>query len=69
MIDNRELKVYLDTSVISHLWQLDAPEKMKETLDLWERFKSGDFDVYLSQVTIEEANECSDEKRQKLEII
>lgn len=33
---------------------------------MWERFKSGDFDVYLSQVTIEEANECSDEKRQKL---
>lgn len=29
MIDNRKLKVYLDTSVISHLWQLDSPEKMK----------------------------------------
>lgn len=66
MIDNIKLKVYLDTSVISHLWQLDAPEKMQETLALWERFKSGRFDVYISQVTIEEMNECSEEKKQKL---
>lgn len=25
----KKLKVYLDTSVISHLYQLDAPEKWK----------------------------------------
>lgn len=31
MTNNRKLKVYLDTSVISHLWQLDASEKMNET--------------------------------------
>ena len=34
MDDNAKLKVYLDTSVVSHLWQLDAPEKMQATIDL-----------------------------------
>ncbi len=28
----RKLKIYLDTSVISHLQQEDVPEKMSETL-------------------------------------
>ncbi len=32
----RKLKVYLDTSVISYLYQVDSPEKMEETLQFWE---------------------------------
>lgn len=32
----RKLKVYLDTSVISHLMQEDVPEKMADTKQLWE---------------------------------
>lgn len=35
----RKLKVYLDTSVISHLLQEDVPEKMADTRQLWEMFK------------------------------
>jgi hypothetical protein len=35
----RKLKVYLDTSVISHLLQKDVPEKMADTRQLWEMFK------------------------------
>ena len=65
-MSKRKLKVYLDTSVVSHLWQLDAPEKMQEALGLWGEFKKGKFDVYLSQVTIEEINACTEEKKQKL---
>lgn len=61
-----KLKVYLDTSVLSHLCQMDAPEKMQETLALWERLKTGRFDVYLSYLTIDEINECNDEKIVKL---
>lgn len=30
----KRYKVYLDTSVISYLYQLDAPEKMEDTLRL-----------------------------------
>ena len=65
-MDDRKLKVYLDTSVISHLWQIDAPEKMQETLALWEEFKKGKFDIYISLLTIEEVNGCSEIKRKKL---
>ena len=43
VMNERKLKVYLDTSVVSHLWQIDAPEKMKETLALWEEFKKDKF--------------------------
>ena len=50
----RKLKVYLDTSVISYLSQEDTPERMKDTLELWKDFANGKYDVYLSQVTLEE---------------
>lgn len=36
-----KIKVYLDTSVISYLDQKDAPERMKETHDVWEIFRKG----------------------------
>ncbi len=37
----RKLKVYLDTSVISYLQHEDAPERMKDTLALWQHFEQG----------------------------
>ena len=40
-MDDRKLKVYLDTSVISYLKQDDAPDETKITLRLWEKFKTG----------------------------
>lgn len=61
-----ELKVYLDTSVISHLMQEDVPEKMDDTLQLWEMFKNGKYDVYLSTVTLEEIDACPEPKRSRL---
>jgi predicted nucleic acid-binding protein len=35
----KKLKIYLDTSVISYPQQEDAPERMKDTLALWEQFE------------------------------
>ena len=58
-----KLKVYLDTSVISHLMQEDVPEKMSDTLKLWDMFKDGKYDVYLSTVTLEEVSDCPEPKR------
>ena len=40
-----KLKVYLDTSVISHLLQEDVPEKMADTRKLWEIFRTGKHEV------------------------
>lgn len=61
-----KLKVYLDTSVISHLMQADVPEKMADTLKLWDMFKDGKYDVYLSTVTLEEVSDCPEPKRSKM---
>ena len=60
------LKVYLDTSVISHLIQEDVPEKMADTRQLWEMFRAGKYDVYLSTVTLEEVEACPEPKRNRL---
>jgi len=60
----KKLKVYLDTSVISHLYQLDAPEKMEETKRLWEIFKEKEiYEVYISNVVFEEIDECEEDKK------
>ncbi len=46
----KKLKIYLDTSVISHLQADDVPEKMAITHKFWNDVKSEDYDVYISEV-------------------
>ena len=58
----KRLKVYLDTSVVSYLYQEDAPEKMQDTLSLWELFKQGVYEVYVSDIVFREIDRCSEEK-------
>ena len=53
-----KIKIYLDTSVISYLDQQDAPERMKETQEIWELFKEGKYEVYISDVVVYEINQC-----------
>jgi predicted nucleic acid-binding protein len=60
---SRKLKVYLDTSVISHLEQEDVPEKMADTRRLWDMFCDGMFDVCLSSITLQEIDACSEPKK------
>lgn len=62
----RRLKVYLDTSVISHLLQEDVPEKMADTRKLWEMFQKGVYEVCLSSVTLKEVSDCPEPKRTEL---
>lgn len=59
----RKLKIYLDTSVISHLKQDDAPEKTADTLKLWQAIKMGQYDVFLSDVTMGEILDCEQPKQ------
>lgn len=61
-----ERGVYLDTSVVSYLNQEDAPERMQETLQLWELFKQGQYEVYISDIVIQEINNCKEDKLQIL---
>jgi predicted nucleic acid-binding protein len=62
----KKLKIYLDTSVISHLLHDDVHEKQEYTRKLWERIKNGEYDVYISSVTIYEIEQCKEERRTKL---
>lgn len=62
----KKLKIYLDTSVISHLDQQDALDKMQETLRLWQDIIAEKFTVLVSDVTIEEIEGCAETKKFKL---
>ncbi|MFZ3102940.1 MAG: PIN domain nuclease [Desulfitobacteriaceae bacterium] len=59
----KKLKIYLDTSVISHLQADDVPEKMAITLKFWDDVKAGQFDVYISEVTEAEIADCPEPKK------
>lgn len=59
----RKLRVYLDTSVISYLEQIDSPEKMEQTRKVWEILKTGKYEVVISDLVLAEINECIEPKR------
>jgi predicted nucleic acid-binding protein len=62
----KKLKIYLDTSVISHLDQQDAPEKMEQTKDLWQILKMNKYDIIVGSTAIDEIEECTDDKKEIL---
>ena len=62
----RKQKIYLDTSVVSYLYQEDVPEKMQDTLKLWDIFKRQRYEVYISDIVLNEIYECNEEKLQIL---
>lgn len=49
----KKTRLYLDTSIISHMDQQDAPERMAETKLFWELLKRGEFDVSVSGLAIQ----------------
>ncbi|ABP66141.1 hypothetical protein Csac_0504 [Caldicellulosiruptor saccharolyticus DSM 8903] len=62
----RRLRVYLDTSVISHLDHHDNPEYMQITRKFWEELKQGKYNIYISSAVITELNKCKEPKRSRL---
>ena len=62
----RKPKIYLDTSVISHLDAPDTPEKMKETVRLWNKLQRGEYEVVLSWVVFDELDKCQEPKKSYL---
>lgn len=61
--DSKKIRVYLDTSVVSYLDQQDAPEKMSETKEVWDKIKEGDYEVFISTLVINELQKCQEPKR------
>jgi len=62
----RKKKIYLDTTVISHLRHDDRPEWMADTLELWDILKTGKYDVCISDVVTGELAKCKEPKRTEL---
>ena len=62
----KNAKIYLDTSVISHLDAPDTPEKMADTKLLWEQIRNAKYDVVLSEVVFAELYDCPEPKRSRL---
>ncbi len=56
-------RIYLDTSVISFLKAEDSPEKMHDTVLLWDDIKNNTYDVIISDLTIKEIEQCPEPKR------
>jgi predicted nucleic acid-binding protein len=65
----KKLKLYLDTSVISHLHADDVPEKMEKTIAFWDLLITEEFEPYISELVIAEFNKCPEPKKSQLELI
>ena len=59
----KKLKIYLDTSLISHLEAYDALDKMASTLKLWDEIKEDKYEVFISEIVISELTDCPEPKR------
>ncbi|MCL2089156.1 MAG: PIN domain-containing protein [Oscillospiraceae bacterium] len=59
-------RLFIDTSVISHLDAPDTPDKMQDTHKLWDEIKTGVYDILISDIVIEEIARCSQPKLDKL---
>jgi len=62
----KKLKIYLDTSVISHLDAPDRSDWQEDTRKLWKSIEAGEYVAYLSPVGIGEVMDCSEPKRSVL---
>jgi predicted nucleic acid-binding protein len=62
----KKLRVYLDTSVISHLDAPDVPDKEADTRRLWEDIRAGKYEVFISPVVVNEIEACYEAKRETL---
>ncbi|GHT49736.1 hypothetical protein AGMMS49990_00940 [Endomicrobiia bacterium] len=62
----KKTKIYLDTSVISLLDQLESPKRRAETCELWKKIENKEFDVVISTVTMSEILRNVPEKKEKL---
>lgn len=59
-------QLYLETSVWNFYFADDAPEKKEITLRFFDKVKQGEYEIYVSDVVIEEIGRADDGKKQLL---
>jgi predicted nucleic acid-binding protein len=63
----KKLKIYIDTSVISHLQAGDTPDRMAKTHKFWDNLDDKEYEFYISELVMAEINNCPEPKRSYLE--
>lgn len=59
----KKLKIYLDSSIISHLFADDTPDKMKITETFWKEIIDGIYNAVVSSLVYIEIKRCDEPKR------
>jgi predicted nucleic acid-binding protein len=62
----KKLRIYLDSSVVNHLFADDTPNRMRDTIRLWEECGAGKYDVFVSPVVLYEIGKCKEPKRSQM---
>jgi predicted nucleic acid-binding protein len=55
--------LYLDTSIISHLYAPDRLDWQEDTRRFWEDVKAGVYEIFISPVVVAEIERCKEPKR------
>jgi len=59
----RKLRIYLDTSIISHLFADDTPEKRDDTNRFWDDIIKSEYEIFISQIALDEIRSCAEPKQ------
>ena len=59
-------RVYIETSIFNFVFANDAPDKRQDTLKLFAEIKEGRYEAYTSAYTVQELEQASEPKREKM---
>lgn len=59
-------QLFLETSVWSYYFADDAPEKREVTLRFYDKIEQGEYEIFISDVVIEEISRADDKKKRSL---
>lgn len=62
----RKPRIYIETSVWNFLFADDAPDKMNDTILFFDELRSGDYELYISQMVLKEINRAPEPRKSKL---
>ncbi len=60
---NKTMRIYLETSVISHLDAPDRPDRTEDTLLLWKEVLAGKYDIVVGEPVMAELEKCREPKQ------
>mgnify|MGYP001568514452 CR=1 FL=1 len=59
-------QLYLETSVWNYYFADDAPEKKEITLRFFDKVRQGEYEIFISDIVIEEIGRADDSKKRSL---